>query len=66
MYAGPLARISGPHRIETGWWEGRDRLQTRDYYVYRSAARGLLWVYHERFPDAAASTSGWFLHGVFA
>ena len=66
LYAGPLARISGPHRIEAGGWEGRDRLQTRDYFVYRSAARGLLWVYHERLPDAAAATTGWFLHGVFA
>jgi protein ImuB len=66
LYAGPLARISGPHRIEAGWWEGRGRLQTRDYFVYRSAARGLLWIYHERLPDAASSTTGWFLHGVFA
>lgn len=70
VYAGPLARISGPHRIETGWWEGHAALQTRDYFVYRSAARGLLWVYHERLPAAAsapaAAASGWFLHGVFA
>ncbi|WP_457321755.1 Y-family DNA polymerase [Roseateles sp. P5_E11] len=66
LYAGPLARVSGPHRIEAGWWEGRGGLQTRDYFVYRSAARGLLWVYHERLPDAATATSGWFLHGVFA
>lgn len=66
LYAGPLARVSGPHRVETGWWEGRPRLQTRDYFVYRSATRGLLWVYHERFPDPAAPASGWFLHGVFA
>lgn len=66
LFAGPLTRISGPHRIETGWWQGGG-LQTRDYFVYRSAARGLLWVYHERFPDpAAARASGWFLHGVFA
>jgi protein ImuB len=66
LYAGPLTRISGPHRIEAGWWEGQGGLQTRDYYVYRSATRGLLWVYHERLPDAASSASGWFLHGVFA
>ncbi|KQY89088.1 DNA polymerase Y family protein [Pelomonas sp. Root1444] len=65
LYAGPLARVSGPHRIEAGWWQAGG-LQTRDYYIYRSAARGLLWVYHERLPDAAAATSGWFLHGVFA
>lgn len=63
LYAGPLTRISGPHRIEAGWWAGAAGLQTRDYYVYRSAARGLLWVYHERF---MAEGGGWFLHGVFA
>ena len=61
-----LTRISGPHRIEAGWWEGRSQLQTRDYFVYRSATRGLLWVYHERLPDTALGGSGWFLHGVFA
>lgn len=63
LHAGPLTRISGPHRVEAGWWEGLGDLHLRDYYVYRSATRGLLWVYHERFPDTA---SGWFLHGVFA
>lgn len=66
VYAGPLTRISGPHRVEAGWWEGRAALQTRDYYVYRSAARGLLWVYHERLSATEPAASGWFLHGVFA
>lgn len=66
LYAGPLERISGPHRIETGWWEGRAALQTRDYFVYRSRTRGLLWVYHERPSSTAPDPSGWFLHGVFA
>lgn len=66
LYAGALTRISGPHRVEAGWWEGRAGLQTRDYYVYRSASRGLLWIYHERLPDAASAATGWFLHGVFA
>ena len=61
VYAGPLARISGPHRLEAGWWDGN--VHTRDYFVFRSAARGLLWVYRERLP---ADASGWFLHGVFA
>jgi len=69
LHAGPLARISGPHRIEAGWWEGQGPgkgLQTRDYFVYRSATRGLLWVYHERLLDTSSTSSGWFLHGVFA
>ncbi|WP_457426859.1 DNA polymerase Y family protein [Roseateles sp. P5_E7] len=63
LYAGPLARISGPHRVEAGWWDGG--MQSRDYFVFRSSARGLLWVYRERLP-AAATPAGWFLHGVFA
>ncbi|MFG6465347.1 Y-family DNA polymerase [Roseateles sp. BYS87W] len=66
LLAGPLTRISGPHRVETGWWQPGG-LQTRDYFVYRSATRGVLWLYHERFPDPTAPrASGWFLHGVFA
>lgn len=65
-YCGPLTLVSGPHRIETGWWEGRSGMQARDYFVYRSATRGLLWVYHERPSSAASAPPGWFLHGVFA
>lgn len=64
-YCGPLTLVSGPHRIETGWWQGPGGLQTRDYFVYRSATRGLLWVYHQR-PSSSAPATGWFLHGVFA
>jgi len=64
-YCGPLSLISGPHRIETGWWQGHAGMQARDYFVYRSATRGLLWVYHQR-PSSNAPDSGWFLHGVFA
>ena len=61
LYCGSLTRISGPHRIETGWWD--HSAHARDYFVYRSASRGLLWVYRDRLPT---STAGWFLHGVFA
>ncbi|NCT83775.1 MAG: DNA polymerase Y family protein [Comamonadaceae bacterium] len=66
LYCGPLTLISGPHRIETGWWEGLRGLQTRDYFVYRSATRGLLWVYHDRPSSTPSASPGWFLHGVFA
>ncbi|MFG6432406.1 DNA polymerase Y family protein [Roseateles sp. LYH14W] len=64
LYAGALIRISGPHRVEAGWWDGG--VQTRDYFVFRSATRGLLWVYRERLPVASSTGAGWFLHGVFA
>ena len=65
-YCGPLALVSGPHRVEAGWWEGACGMQARDYFVYRSATRGLLWVYHERPSSTAPASTGWFLHGVFA
>ncbi|MGM9483617.1 Y-family DNA polymerase [Roseateles sp. NT4] len=65
-YCGPLSLVSGPHRIEAGWWEGPGGMQARDYFVYRSATRGLLWVYHERPSSTPAASPGWFLHGVFA
>lgn len=57
-YEGPLEKLAGPERIETGWWDGRD--VARDYYVVRSGAAVLLWVYRERRPPHE-----WFLHGVF-
>lgn len=57
-YEGPLEKLAGPERIETGWWDGRD--VERDYYVMRSRAAVQLWVYRERHPPHA-----WFLHGVF-
>ena len=60
LHHGPLLRIAGPHRVESGWWhEG----QQRDYFLYFGEACGLLWVYHERLSE---SENGWFLHGVFA
>ncbi|MDR7269085.1 protein ImuB [Pelomonas saccharophila] len=65
-YCGALTLVSGPHRVEAGWWEGASGMQARDYFVYRSATRGLLWVYHERPSSTASAAPGWFLHGVFA
>ncbi|MBV8504106.1 MAG: DNA polymerase Y family protein [Paucibacter sp.] len=60
IHHGPLLRITGPHRVESGWWQDG---QQRDYYLFFGAACGLLWVYHERLN---ADEQGWFLHGVFA
>jgi len=60
LHHGPLLRIAGPHRVESGWWsEGHQR----DYYLYFGEVCGLLWIYHERL---SANEQGWFLHGVFA
>jgi protein ImuB len=54
----PLDLASGPERIETGWWDGRD--VRRDYYVAATRHGARLWVYRERPRDG-----GWWLHGVF-
>jgi protein ImuB len=56
----PLQLESGPERIESGWWDGRD--VARDYYVATTAAGARLWIYRER---RARGTPGWFVHGVF-
>jgi len=58
QYEGPLEKLAGPERIETGWWDGREI--ERDYYVMRSRAAVQLWVYRERRPPHE-----WFLHGIF-
>jgi protein ImuB len=60
-YGGPLALLSGPERIESGWWSGQSI--ARDYYVARASNGARLWIYRER---AAASVGAWYLHGVFA
>lgn len=54
-----LELVSGPERIETGWWDGRD--VRRDYYLAVGSDSGVrLWVYRER-----ERGGGWWLHGVF-
>jgi protein ImuB len=52
-----LTLLSGPERIETGWWDDKD--VGRDYFVGRSRRGEELWLYREREGD-------WFVHGVFA
>jgi protein ImuB len=58
-YEGPLTLLAGPERIESGWWDGADI--TRDYFVARTAAQSLLWIYRERREIGA-----WYLHGFFS
>ena len=50
-----LQIISGPERIQCGWWE---REQRRDYFVARDRDESWCWC----FRDA----QGWFVHGYFA
>lgn len=49
--------LSGPERIETGWWDGKEI--GRDYFVGRDARGSELWLYRDR-------GGRWFVHGVFA
>ena len=58
LAAACLHLLTGPERIETGWWDGNDIL--RDYYVVRDAADAELWVFRER-----EAPHRWFLQGVF-
>jgi protein ImuB len=70
MYQGLLLLLSGPHRVEGGWWHRvtqgdmtTAQIVVRDYWVAQSAHAGVLWVFHTRLGGDA---SAWFLHGHFA
>ena len=68
IYQGPLLLLSGPHRLEGGWWHrGEEDASThqveRDYWVALSEHAGVLWIYQARL---AGDASAWYLHGSFA
>jgi protein ImuB len=58
QFDGPLVLLSGPERLEAGWWDGADI--ARDYFIARTPGKSLLWVYRQRREPA-----GWYLHGIF-
>lgn len=70
LYQGLLQLLTGPHRVEGGWWH---RVGTgeaahtahvqRDYWVALSEHAGVLWIYQERL---AKERTAWYLHGIFA
>jgi protein ImuB len=53
----PARLLSGPERIESGWWDGADA--RRDYYVARAEDGARLWVFHD------LAQGGWYLHGLW-
>jgi protein ImuB len=59
-----LQLLSGPERIETGWWDGA--LAERDYFIAQAADGALVWIYRARLPRPDSEGSGWFLQGRFA
>jgi protein ImuB len=56
---GRLRMLTGPERIESGWWDGTPA--RRDYYVARNTNGETFWIYREHQRNHA-----WYLHGIFA
>jgi protein ImuB len=56
----PLQLVSGPERIEAGWWDGSE-LASRDYFIAQAGDGALVWIYRTRL----ATPDGWFLQGRF-
>jgi protein ImuB len=54
----PTQVLSGPERIESGWWDGGD--VARDYYLARSVDGARQWVYQDLRSNA------WYLQGLWA
>ena len=54
----PEVLLSGPERIESGWWDGADIC--RDYFVSEGSSGQRLWVFRDR-----RTTDQWYLHGLF-
>ena len=79
---GVVNLISGPERIESGWWDGKPA--SRDYYVGRNRHGETMWLYQNHQPAVAldnatshkmnsntnspmnSRASDWYLHGYFA
>ncbi|MFT3849999.1 MAG: DNA polymerase Y family protein [Propionivibrio sp.] len=73
---GPLQLLTGPERIESGWWDGGESTVgngaenkqeeavgdiRRDYYIARALDDGWLWIFRD-----VRAPGGWFLHGYFS
>ena len=70
MYQGVLLLLTGPHRVEGGWWhrigQGEEATTAhveRDYWVALSEHAGVLWIYQQRL---GGDETAWYLHGIFA
>jgi len=60
----PLQLLSGPERIEAGWWD--TALAERDYFIAQAADGALVWIYRARLPlSPAGEEQGWFMQGRF-
>ena len=60
----PLQLLSGPERIDAGWWD--TALAERDYFIAQAADGALVWIYRARLPlSAPEGEQGWFMQGRF-
>lgn len=59
----PLRLLSGPERIEAGWWDATG-LAERDYFIAQVESGALVWIYRARLP-LSSQAPGWFLQGRF-
>ncbi|MDE2371167.1 MAG: DNA polymerase Y family protein [Burkholderiales bacterium] len=64
----PLRLVSGPERIESGWWDGEP--VARDYYIAQAADGSLVWIFRGRLPDwphrsELGGAGDWHLQGRF-
>ena len=57
-----LTLITGPERIETGWWQHSIR---RDYFRARDRQGRLLWVYRDLAHAQSGDTPVYYMHGLF-
>ena len=61
-HEGRLCLLSGPERLETGWWDA-DGI-SRDYYEAYNPRGRRLWVFRVR-QRQHADAGHWYLHGYF-
>jgi protein ImuB len=63
VYGSLLKLISGPERIEAGWWD--DGPITRDYFIAENNLGQLLWIYCEYGAAGENKKKDWYLQGLF-
>ncbi len=62
---GAVELISGPERIETGWWDGQPA--SRDYFVGRNRHGETMWLYQNHATPVNSNVpADWYLQGYFA
>jgi protein ImuB len=62
LHQGRLRFVSGPERLETGWWD--EYGIARDYYTAVSPRGAGLWVFRNRGRQRGGEAA-WYLHGIF-